>query len=123
MLPGAVGRVDLQPRPGAQPANWEVRGARPATCGRFCTHWSGYGGMYARGDGWEDRAVALDPTAEWAASGAMALTGSALGPALGPPALLVDGVAELGRRIAARTAELGQRVELDWLALLGERAA
>lgn len=59
----------------------------------------------------------------WAASGAMALTGRVDGPALGPPARLVDGVADLGRRIATASAALGTPVELDWLALLGERAA
>lgn len=61
--------------------------------------------------------------AAWAASGAMALSGRRDGGALGPPALLVDGVAALGERIATRSAELGRAVELDWLALLGERAA
>ena len=49
---------------------------------------------------------------QWAASGAMALTGLPESP-LGPPESLVDGVEVLGRRF----------VGLDALALLGERAA
>lgn len=53
----------------------------------------------------------------------MALTGPADGDPLGPPAGLVPGVLELGDRITAATASLGTAVALDWLALLGERAA
>jgi hypothetical protein len=49
---------------------------------------------------------------QWAASGAMALTGLPEAP-LGPPERLVDGVEELGRPFET----------LDALALLGERAA
>lgn len=53
----------------------------------------------------------------------MALTGRADGPPLGPPQLLVPRLAELGRQISADSAVLGRPVELDPLALLGERAA
>lgn len=59
----------------------------------------------------------------WAASGAMALTGWASGPALGPPAALVPAVVRTGRIITSRSAQLGRCVELDFMALLGERAA
>ena len=65
----------------------------------------------------------LDVVQAWAASGAMALCGRAEGAALGPPAPLVDGLLEVGSRIEAGSAALGTPVELDWLALLGERAA
>lgn len=60
--------------------------------------------------------------ARWAASGAMALTGRADGPPLGAPAGLVEGVLRLGRRFAEHAATRGRPVELDALALLGERA-
>lgn len=67
-----------------------------------------------------------DPAAEmaaWAASGAMALTGRAGGPPLGPPAGLVTKLRALGTRLAAGAAALGGTVEIDPVALLGERAA
>jgi hypothetical protein len=54
----------------------------------------------------------------WAASGAMALTGRAEGPALGAPAALVDLADQ-----AARLTSGGLDAPLDGLALLGERAA
>ena len=54
----------------------------------------------------------VGPLQRWAASGAMALTGSA-DDALGPPTGLVEGIHRLGGRFDA----------LDALALLGERAA
>lgn len=53
----------------------------------------------------------------------MALTGRPGGPPLGPPAHLVAGVARAGARITAASTALGSPVDLDWLALLGERAA
>jgi hypothetical protein len=59
----------------------------------------------------------------WAESGAMALSGRPDRAPLGPPATLVDGIEATGRQIRARSAALGTTVELDWLALLGERAA
>jgi len=59
----------------------------------------------------------------WAESGAMALSGRADRAPLGPPAGLVEGVAAVGRRLTERSTSLGATVELDWLALLGERAA
>ncbi len=54
----------------------------------------------------------VGPLHRWAASGAMALTGT-VDDALGPPAGLVEGVDNLGRRFEP----------LDALPLLGERAA
>ena len=60
--------------------------------------------------------------AAWAASGAMSLTGSSEGP-LAPPASLVPTVDSLAIEIAAGSERLGRHVELDALALLGERAA
>ena len=59
----------------------------------------------------------------WARSGAMALTGPSSGNPIGPPAPLVDRIGSFGAEIAARSAALGAPVALDWLALLGERAA
>jgi hypothetical protein len=61
--------------------------------------------------------------AAWAASGGMALTGwPDDAPLLAPRGLMRD-VSRLGARITAATSALGRRVELDWPALLGERAA
>ncbi|HRE01593.1 MAG TPA: hypothetical protein PLV68_09855, partial [Ilumatobacteraceae bacterium] len=42
---------------------------------------------------------------------------------MGVPAALVAGVQRGGRDITRLTAAMGEAVELDWLALLGERAA
>jgi len=72
-----------------------------------------------------DRGAATEPEAvtAWARSGAILLTGWPGGEPLGPPAGLVGLIAAAGADIAARSAALGSRVELDWLALLGERAA
>lgn len=53
----------------------------------------------------------------------MVLSGRPGSPPLGPPARLVDGVLAMGGRVAAASTTIGERVELDWLALLGERAA
>jgi hypothetical protein len=67
-----------------------------------------------------------EPSAEvaaWAASGAMALTGRADGPPLGPPAGLVPKLHALAARLAVGARALGGSVTLDPLALLGERAA
>lgn len=61
--------------------------------------------------------------AAWAASGAMALTGRADGPALGPPAGLVPELTAIGRLLEDRAAALGGRVRVDPLSLLAERAA
>lgn len=61
--------------------------------------------------------------AAWAASGAMALTGRADGAPLGPPAGLVPELARIARVLSERSGELGRRVDVDPLALLGERAA
>lgn len=59
----------------------------------------------------------------WAASGAMSLSGRADGPALGPPAPLVDVLAGVAERIARRTAAIGTPVRIDPLSILTERAA
>lgn len=67
-----------------------------------------------------------DPDGEvrmWAASGAMALTGRADAEPLGPPAGLVPALSALGDRLRQRTARSGRPVDVDPLALLGERAA
>lgn len=61
--------------------------------------------------------------ADWAASGAMAITGRADGRPLGPPDRLPPGLTHVGDVIANRSAWLGREVRLDPLALLGERAA
>ena len=53
----------------------------------------------------------------------MALTGSADGEPLAPPASLVPAVSAMGDELAALTSALGEAVELDATALLGERAA
>lgn len=53
----------------------------------------------------------------------MALTGRADGPALAAPAGVVTVLEALGAQIAAISARRGDAVELDALALLGERAA
>jgi hypothetical protein len=61
--------------------------------------------------------------AEWAASGAMAITGRADGPPLGPPDGLVAGLRRSAAVIRQRSALLGVPLEVDAVALLGERAA
>jgi crotonobetainyl-CoA:carnitine CoA-transferase CaiB-like acyl-CoA transferase len=65
----------------------------------------------------------IDAVAEWARSGAMALTGPAAGPALGPPAPLVPRLRDVASRIAARSSAIGREVSLDPIALLAQRAA
>ena len=64
---------------------------------------------------------AADDDGRWADSGAMALTGGAA-PTL-PPRSLMPVLRSLENELAARTAELGTRVDVDAVALLGERAA
>ena len=64
-----------------------------------------------------------DPDARWAASGAMALTGRADGPALLVPPGVADGLHRLAARLGALTGALGRPVVIDGPALLGERAA
>jgi crotonobetainyl-CoA:carnitine CoA-transferase CaiB-like acyl-CoA transferase len=59
-----------------------------------------------------------DPAAEWAASGAMALTGRADGPALMAPTSVVTGLTRLAGALADTTG-----LTVDGPALLGERAA
>ncbi len=59
----------------------------------------------------------------WSAAGLRALSGPRERAGVGPPHGLVEGVDALGARIRAASAEVGTRVDLDWLALLGERAA
>jgi CoA-transferase family III len=61
--------------------------------------------------------------AEWAASGAMAITGRADGPPLGPPDGLVAGLRRSAAVIRQRSALLGGPLEVDAVDLLGERAA
>jgi CoA-transferase family III len=61
--------------------------------------------------------------AEWAASGAMAITGRADGPPLGPPDRLVAGLRRSAAIVRQRSARLGVPLEVDAVALLGERAA
>ncbi len=71
-------------------------------------------------------ATAPDPAGElaaWAASGAMWLTGRPGSPALGPPAGLVAKLRMVADAVDRHTAAMGTRVEIDPLALLGERAA
>ena len=65
--------------------------------------------------------IAGDDDGRWAASGAMALTGSEA-PSL-PPRSLMPVLRSLESELVVRTAELGSRVEIDAAALLGERAA
>ncbi|HYH52209.1 MAG TPA: CoA transferase [Acidimicrobiia bacterium] len=64
-----------------------------------------------------------DPLAAWAGSGVMGLTGRAGGPALGPPEGFVERLLALEERLVAEFQRLESTLELDALALLGERAA
>ena len=59
----------------------------------------------------------------WAASGAMSLTGRPDGPPLGPPPGFVGRLRAVGDALTRHSETLGRRVEVDVLALLGERAA
>lgn len=70
--------------------------------------------------------MTTDPSAEvaaWAASGAMAVTGRADGPPLGPPAGLVPKLHATALALVRGAVRLGGEIEVDPLALLGERAA
>lgn len=67
--------------------------------------------------------MAESDVAAWAASGAMAITGRADGPPVVTPAGLAGRARDLALAVAAATARIGARVELDGPALLGERAA
>lgn len=72
------------------------------------------------------RAGASEPATEvaaWAATGAMWLTGPPDSARLGPPAGLVPKLRAIGDIAADRAAALGGRIEVDPLALLGQRAA
>ncbi len=53
----------------------------------------------------------------------MAITGRSDGPPLGPPDRLVDGLARSASVVRDRSASLGVPVDVDAVALLGERAA
>jgi len=64
-----------------------------------------------------------DELAAWAASGAMFLTGRPDGPPLPAPDGFVGRLRAVGAVLARRSAELGRPVDVDVLALLGERAA
>lgn len=65
-----------------------------------------------------DTAAAL-----WAASGAAGLSGRAGADPLPVPLAVVENTLGLGAAITERSERLGRRVDLDCLALLGERAA
>ena len=69
------------------------------------------------------QAVGPAPVDAWAASGAMALTGRRRGPALGPPAPLVERIELVAAELRRTSRHLGAEVSVDALALLGERAA
>jgi crotonobetainyl-CoA:carnitine CoA-transferase CaiB-like acyl-CoA transferase len=77
----------------------------------------------ARAEDGAHRAATQDEVDAWAASGAMELTGRRDGPALGPPAGLVSALSSVAAVLRRRSCELGAEVDLDPLALLGERAA
>lgn len=64
-----------------------------------------------------------DAGAAWAASGAMALTGRADGPALAVPRGVPDALTRLAHRLTDLTDAFGATVAVDGPALLGERAA
>ncbi|MCA1841861.1 MAG: CoA transferase [Actinobacteria bacterium] len=64
-----------------------------------------------------------DERAAWAASGAMYLTGRRNGPPLAPPAGFVRRLSALGEELTRTSSSFARPVDLDVLALLGERAA
>jgi CoA-transferase family III len=64
-----------------------------------------------------------EAVAAWARSGALALTGRSERPPLGPPAPLVGRLREVAALIERRSALLGDRVPVDPLRTLTERAA
>lgn len=63
-----------------------------------------------------------DPAVAWADSGMMALTGRPDGPPLGAPTALVEGGWDVAREIAHHSAQLGNEVLVDPLAIMAERA-
>lgn len=73
--------------------------------------------------GADQRADAEEHVAAWARSGAMALTGPADGPGLGPPAPLVPRLRAVADLLTGRAAALGAELAVDPLAVLTERAA
>jgi crotonobetainyl-CoA:carnitine CoA-transferase CaiB-like acyl-CoA transferase len=64
-----------------------------------------------------------DPVEEWAACGAMALTGEPDGPGRPPPAAVTERLRSAALAVRVLSARLGNVVDLDAPALLGERAA
>jgi crotonobetainyl-CoA:carnitine CoA-transferase CaiB-like acyl-CoA transferase len=66
---------------------------------------------------------AFDGRAAWAAAGLAALSGDPDGPPWGPPGRLAERVAAVGAVVQLLAACRGTALELDALALLGERAA
>ena len=77
----------------------------------------------ARLRGGRDAGPAARDEAGWAASGAMFLTGRPGGPPLAAPEGFVARLAAVGDALAGSAEGLGRRVDVDVLALLGERAA
>lgn len=65
----------------------------------------------------------VDPVEDWAASGAMALTGEPDGPGRPVPGEVTTRLRAAAQVVDVLSAELGQPVRLDAPALLGERAA
>jgi CoA-transferase family III len=61
--------------------------------------------------------------ATWARSGAMGLSGEPDGPILGPPRALLARVSGLGAALRTLSGRLGNPVDIDGVAMLGERAA
>jgi hypothetical protein len=70
-----------------------------------------------------DAVAATEPGERWAACGGMWLTRRPGGPSLGVSSSLTTVLDGLAGRLASLSAGLGQRVEVDGPALLGERAA
>ncbi|HEV7861821.1 MAG TPA: CoA transferase [Acidimicrobiia bacterium] len=70
-----------------------------------------------------DTGARADARSAWAGSGAMVLTGRTDEPPLEAPDGFVDRLRAIGELLGRRSEELGRRVDVDVLALLGERAA
>jgi hypothetical protein len=70
-----------------------------------------------------DARSAARTVADWAASGAMALTGQAGASALGPPAPLVPRLEAIAGVLRERTTTMGHMVDVQPLPLLADRAA
>lgn len=64
-----------------------------------------------------------DPSTGWATSGAAALSGPPPAGGLGPPSRLVPTLLERAGRLESTAARWGRHLGVDWLGLLGERAA